>query len=232
MSEQSNRPGGYTSVPTWMIRDQSIKRSTVLVYASLASRAGLGVIYPSQATIAEESGVKERTVRSALRELEELGVVERTKRRGTAGQRTTQTDAYLLHPHGQHQKLPAGFAGTSELPAKATGNEGGFTPLIEVENRGSAQAKPKKASQHPLPADWKPTDEHRSFALERGVDVEHEADSFRAHAEANDRRVVVWNAAFRQWLIKARPTQQPAGGRGGQTLTEKWGAGNEWMEYR
>ena len=231
MSEQPNRPGGYTSVPTWMIRNQSIKRSSVLVYASLASRAGLGAIYPSQETIAEESGVTSRTVRSALRELEALGVIERIQRRGSEGLRTSLTDAYLLHPHGQREHAEE-TSGRLRGPEKGTGNEGGFTPLIEVENRGSAQAKPKKATAHSLPADWKPTDEHRSFAQQRGVDVDLEADSFRAHAEANDRRAVVWNAAFRQWLIKAHPTSAPAGGRGGQSLTEKWGAGNEWMEYR
>lgn len=30
-----------------------------------------------------------------------------------------------------------------------------------------------------------------------------EVEKFKAHAEANDRRAVNWNAAFTQWLIRS-----------------------------
>ena len=65
--------------------------------------------------------------------------------------------------------------------------------------------KRRRRPSTPLPADWTPTDEHKKRARELGVDVNFEADQFRAHAEANDRRCVVWNAAFTTWLGKARP---------------------------
>lgn len=42
------------------------------------------------------------------------------------------------------------------------------------------------------------------MAARFGVDVEHEAAMFRAHATANDRRMVEWNGAFATWLGKAR----------------------------
>lgn len=57
--------------------------------------------------------------------------------------------------------------------------------------------------------------------------MDREAEMFRAHAEAHDRRVVRWDSAFRQWLLKARPYTGS-----GRTLTEVWGAGNEWMGMR
>jgi DNA-binding Lrp family transcriptional regulator len=118
-----------------MIRDSRIPRNAVLIYASLSSRAGLGAIFPSQATIAEECGVSERTVRTMLAKLEEIGVVERRSRRGSEGRGNRRTDAYVLHPNGRYEE-PANLAGRSELPAngdRATGNQAQTTPLIEVD---------------------------------------------------------------------------------------------------
>lgn len=56
-----------------------------------------------------------------------------------------------------------------------------------------------------LPDDWQPTEQHMQKRRD-GIDVEREAEKFRLHAEANDRRQVSWNAAFSQWLLNARPT--------------------------
>ena len=75
-------------------------------------------------------------------------------------------------------------------------------------------SQPKRRRKHPetpIPDDWAPTDEHRKRAAARGVDVDHEADQFRAHAQAHDRRCVRWNAAFTQWLGNARPRPAPRG---------------------
>jgi hypothetical protein len=78
------------------------------------------------------------------------------------------------------------------------------------------ESKSKRRKAHTLPADWKPTESHIQFARERGVNLEQEAQAFRWHAEANDRRVVVWNAAFSQWLTKARPSPVAGGEESGR----------------
>ena len=91
---------GFAAVPNWMIRERRVPRNAILVYASLSSRAGMGAIFPSQATIAEESGLSERTVRRMMKSLEDLGVVERRARRGSEGRSTSKTDGYSLHPNG------------------------------------------------------------------------------------------------------------------------------------
>lgn len=62
-----------------------------------------------------------------------------------------------------------------------------------------------RAREHPLPDSWLPTDKHLELARSRGVDVELEAESFRAHAQTHDRRAANWDAAFRNWLLKAHP---------------------------
>ena len=72
----------------------------------------------------------------------------------------------------------------------------------------------RKAPAKRLPEDWAPTDAHRKKAAELGVDVTLEADRFRLHAEANDRRAVRWDAAFSMWLSKATPPLPGMGARG------------------
>lgn len=130
-----SRAEGFAAVPNWMIRDRRVPRNAILVYASLSSRAGMGAIFPSQATIAEESGLSERTVRTMLKSLEEIGVVERRVRRGVEGKSTARTDAYTLHPNGRDEE-PATVAGRSKGPAnggQGTGNQAQVVPLIEVD---------------------------------------------------------------------------------------------------
>lgn len=72
---------------------------------------------------------------------------------------------------------------------------------------------PRSRPKRHLPDDWAPTDKHRADARERGIDVEVEAAAFRNHAESVDRIAVNWNAAFSNWLLKAKPreTAKPAG---------------------
>jgi hypothetical protein len=44
---------------------------------------------------------------------------------------------------------------------------------------------------------------HWAKARDAGLHIKHEADEFRAHARANDRRQRDWDAAFDQWLLKS-----------------------------
>ena len=178
-----SRAEGFAAVPNWMIRDRSIPRSAVLVYASLSSRSGMGAIFPSQATIAEESGVSERTVRTMLGKLEEAGVIER-HRRNTKGKKRV-TDGYTLHPNGN----AANVSGGSDLPetgTASTGNEQQCVPLIEVDreevDRDSAREAlfdefwaiwPRKESKKTARAAWaravKKTDAQRIIAAARAL---------------------------------------------------------------
>lgn len=61
-----------------------------------------------------------------------------------------------------------------------------------------------------MPKDWAPTVEHIERARLKSLDVIAEAERFRAHAEAHDRKAVRWNAAFTQWLLSplAKPVVQ------------------------
>lgn len=57
-----------------------------------------------------------------------------------------------------------------------------------------------------LPPTWEPRAEEYAYGEQRGlsrVDVITEADRFTNNAREKDRRCVNWDAAFRNWLLKA-----------------------------
>lgn len=96
-------------------------------------------------------------------------------------------------------------AGTRSEP---TLKEGRKVKEGEGESESTPAGKPastKKKSASRLAADWKPNDDHLVRCHDLGLDPGLELAKFRAHAEANDRRQVNWNAAFTQWLLNARP---------------------------
>lgn len=82
------------------------------------------------------------------------------------------------------------------------------------EEECSKRAKPRRRGvPHPIPDDWEPNDVHRAklAKLPPGVDLDHEAEQFRNHAQAHGRELVSWDAGFHQWLGRAKP--RPASGR-------------------
>lgn len=52
----------------------------------------------------------------------------------------------------------------------------------------------------PLPADWEPNPTHARIALERGIDLEAQAEKFRDYARAHGKAYRDWDAGFRNWL--------------------------------
>lgn len=78
---------------------------------------------------------------------------------------------------------------------------------------GSGPESPKPAGRKRpatrIPNDWTPNDKHVTFASQKQIDIDAEAQRFRLHAEANDRRQADWNASFRLWLDRAKPGTAP-----------------------
>ncbi|MFE2772264.1 helix-turn-helix domain-containing protein [Microbacterium resistens] len=220
-----SRAEGFAAVPNWMIREKRVPRNAVLVYASLASRSGLGGIHPSQATIAEESGLSERTVRSMLRELEQLGVIQRMRRTsGKRGRGNRLPDGYTLHPNGSVD-LSAESAGSNEQPEAddvqpaterdATGNERHGTHLykaepVEVE---PVEVAPRKRGSR-IPDPFVLTAEMKAWAASEvpGLDVAAHTrefvDYWRAETGAKASKAD-WVATWRNWMRKAHRWNAP-----------------------
>ncbi|GAA3948142.1 helix-turn-helix domain-containing protein [Microbacterium soli] len=216
-------------MPNWMIRDKRVPRNAVLVYASLASRSGLGGIHPSQATIAAESGLSERTVRSMLRELEDFGVIQRMRRTtGSRGRGNRLPDGYTLHPNGRID-LAADSAGSNFQPededvqpateGHATGKELQGTLLIEVEpvEVEPGEVAPRKRGSR-IPEPFMLTAEMRAWAAAEvpGLDVDAHTrefvDYWRAESGAKATKLD-WLGTWRNWMRKAHRWSLPRQGR-------------------
>jgi hypothetical protein len=52
-----------------------------------------------------------------------------------------------------------------------------------------------------LPRNFVASTRHKAFAGERGLDIAHELAAFKAHAKANARTLVDWDAGFNAWLL-------------------------------
>lgn len=79
---------------------------------------------------------------------------------------------------------------------------------INALSKESAGDGPRKKPAVRLPASWEPNDAHTKYANDEGIALDFQAERFRTHAEANDRRMVSWDAAFRNWLLKAERTKK------------------------
>lgn len=76
---------------------------------------------------------------------------------------------------------------------------------------------------------WNPSQAHATRAQDLGLDLASEAESFKLHAQAHDRRAANWNAAFTMWLKKSaeygRPSSKPRTTAEGRVLApgeEPW----------
>lgn len=87
------------------------------------------------------------------------------------------------------------------------------TPLLPPTPESYTHASNRRPAT-PIPDDWTPNDVHRAKLgkLPAGVDLEAEAEAFRNHALSVDRRQANWDAAFHNWLAKARPREKPGVG--------------------
>lgn len=76
------------------------------------------------------------------------------------------------------------------------------TKSIETIKTIESNARARK--QIPIPADWKPSEEHRALADRLGIDCDIEADKFRDRALDSGARSADWNAKYRNWLVKGK----------------------------
>lgn len=127
----------------------------------------------------------------------------------------------------QTSPTPAPSPAPPPSPAPSPIGEGGVggtlhpeTPSGETTHRPPEKQSGKRRSQSPIPEDWSPTESHQQRAEELGLDVHTEADRFVNHALSKGRRLVDWDAGFRNWLAqevkyaqdrKSRPQFAPKG---------------------
>ena len=129
-------------------------------------------------------------------------------------------EGWRIHDFSEHQTTRADIEAKREAgrrgglqkatnrvaPATEVLEQKGSNTLAKTETETDTKtASPPKARETVLSVDWAPTADHIKRAKELGVDVLNEAETFRLHADAHERRAVNWNAAFTMWLKKAKP---------------------------
>lgn len=59
-----------------------------------------------------------------------------------------------------------------------------------------------------LPADYTYNDKHTERAKELALDVNFQFEKFKTHNQASGKKYINWDAAFQNWLLKAKEFQQ------------------------
>lgn len=180
----------------------------------------------STKTIAARLHMSDRTVKNKLKSLREKGFLE------YGNQRLVEDYAPNRRPKVYNLHFPK-RGSARRAPQKPTGkNRGAYHAPQETDvqlgctcgesavNLGCTQYvhntintpnTPKTIERDararkpiPIPADWKPSEEHRALADRLGIDCSIEADKFRDRALDSGARSADWNAKFRNWLVKGK----------------------------
>lgn len=139
---------------------------------------------------------------------------KRAQRRGPSGQFEASPGESPRDTEGTTEGVPRGVPPSRPVPTRPDPSSSsarseaalGLVVSPKDDDKGS-----RRKPERPLPDTWTPTAKHHEYALERGVDIAEAVESFRNHAATHDRRARDWNAAFRTWLSKSRPTQRTSG---------------------
>lgn len=166
----------------------------------------------SAKTIASQLHMSERTVHNKLRSLREKGFLR------SGNQHIVDDIAPNRRPKVYDMHLPK-QRGERNAPQKTGMNQGcnwhesgmnqGCTQRADnttksIETIKTIESNARARKQIPIPADWKPSEEHRALADRLGIDCDIEAEKFRDRALDSAARSADWNAKYRNWLVKGK----------------------------
>lgn len=166
----------------------------------------------SAKTIASQLHMSERTVHNKLRSLREKGFLR------YGNQHIVDDIAPNRRPKVYDMHLPK-QRGERNAPQKTGMNQGcnwhesgmnqGCTQRADnttksIETIKTIESNARARKQIPIPADWKPSEEHRALADRLGIDCDIEAEKFRDRALDSAARSADWNAKYRNWLVKGK----------------------------
>lgn len=180
----------------------------------------------SAKTIASQLHMSERTVHNKLRSLREKGFLRYGNQHIVddiaPNRRPKVYDMHLPKQRGERnapQEIKPKNRGERNAPQKTGMNQGcnwhesgmnqGCTQRADnttksIETIKTIESNARARKQIPIPADWKPSEEHRALADRLGIDCDIEAGKFRDRALDSAARSADWNAKFRNWLVKGK----------------------------
>lgn len=166
----------------------------------------------SAKTIASQLHMSERTVHNKLRSLREKGFLRYGNQHIVddiaPNRRPKVYDMHLPKQRGERNALQKTGMNQgcnwheSGMNQGCTQRADNITKSIETIKTIESNARARKPI--PIPADWKPTEEHQALADRLGIDCDIEAGKFRDRALDSGARSADWNAKFRNWLVKGK----------------------------
>lgn len=185
---------------------------TLLVLADHADPQGMGA-YPSRSTISRLTGYSVRTVSYALKSLESSGLISRGDQRIVSGLGGYKPTVWNLNMSRGAKTAPLKNAETAVQTGVQKTRTGVQTGVQHDCTRTISKEEPyiepresnaRARKQIPIPADWKPSEEHQALADRLGIDCDIEADKFCDRALDSGARSADWNAKYRNWLVKGK----------------------------
>lgn len=180
----------------------------------------------SAKTIASQLHMSERTVHNKLRSLREKGFLRYGNQHIVddiaPNRRPKVYDMHLPKQRGERnapQEIKPKNRGERNALQKTGMNQGcnwhesgmnqGCTQRADnttksIETIKTIESNARARKPIPIPADWKPTEEHQALADRLGIDCDIEAEKFRDRALDSGARSADWNAKFRNWLVKGK----------------------------
>lgn len=166
------------------------------------------------------TSLSERSVQNAIKALTTAGHLTRVENPGhgvlyTVHPRTSCTPAEDAPPQ---EVRPAAEAPTPAPPAPKPSIN-----LISPDADASVEREPasKRARACRLPDDWEPESLASDTVAGQAITtwapgmLERELSKFRDWARGSGRRMVDWQATWRNWVVRADEQQPRSGGRGG-----------------
>lgn len=166
-------------------------KATLVALANFADEEGS--CFPGRDRLAAMTCQSPRTITRHLQALEERGLIRVERRHRENGSRTT--NRYIL----RLGDTVSGDTASGDTGDSLSDMVSRLEPSLELQ--ASPPKSPPRKTRRPLSAAWEPDDAHHELARSEGVDVRREAAKFREHATATGRRLLDWDAGFRQWLL-------------------------------
>lgn len=180
----------------------------------------------SAKTIASQLHMSERTVHNKLRSLREKGFLRYGNQHIVddiaPNRRPKVYDMHLPKQRGERnapQEIKPKNRGERNAPQETGMNQGcnwhesgmnqGCTQRADnttksIETIKTIESNARARKPIPIPADWKPTEEHQALADRLGIDCDVEAGKFKDRALDTGARSADWNAKYRNWLVKGK----------------------------
>lgn len=187
----------------WELELSQPEKMTLLALADHADHDGSHV-FPSVELVAWMCGCSKRTVQRHIRSLTEAGILELV-----AEARGTRPREYRIHTERGDRltPLPGKRGDTSDTPGVTPVTQRGDTAMSPYpsgttsEPSGGERTRKKKRTQ--VPDAFRPTPEHRAYAMEHELDLEDQRERFILYHQREGTLAASWNASFSLWLRKA-----------------------------